>query len=82
MTPLNSNATRQLIISKGIPMSKSKLYKLVSSNEIDFHKVANRLLFYKEEIEEWCKDKIVTPQLKRNAAFQHIIGSAQNAGNF
>jgi len=63
MTPMNSKQAREFIIKKGIPMSDSKFYKLTSTCNIVFHRVGNRLLFYKEEIEEWCKNEIIDDSL-------------------
>jgi excisionase family DNA binding protein len=79
MIAMNSRDAREFLLKKGIPMSKSKFYKLTSSYEIIFHRVGNRLLFYKKELEGWCDNQIVTPQKKRDADLNHIIQSAQKS---
>ncbi len=72
----NSEKAREFIISQGIPMSKSKLYKLTSNNGIICHYVGRRLVFYRNELDEWCKQQIYTPKIHRD--FQmNIIESAQ-----
>ncbi len=79
MIAMTSEEARQFLVQKGIPMSKSRLYKLVSSRKIDFHRVSNRLLFYKEEIEVWSKNQITTPRANKNEALESVIQSAQKS---
>lgn len=42
----------------GLIISKSKLYKLTSANEIPHSKFNNRLVFNKIEIQKWAEDKL------------------------
>lgn len=79
---MNSKEAREFLIKKGIPMSKSKLYKLTSSNEIIFYRVGNRLVFYDKQLTEWCKTKIVCSQNNRNTVMDNIIHSAQKSNKF
>ncbi len=77
MTVFNSKNAMEYITSKGIPMSKSKLYKLTSKREIICHYAGNRLIFYKSELDTWCKNQIYTPNFN-NESILNIIQSAQN----
>ncbi|WP_242916322.1 helix-turn-helix domain-containing protein [Pontibacter liquoris] len=40
-------------------LSKSKLYKLTSSNEIPHKRYGNRLIFNRKELEEWVESQTV-----------------------
>jgi hypothetical protein len=44
-----------------IPMSKSKLYKLTSSNKIPYRKAGTKLIFYSGELSQWCNNQIINP---------------------
>lgn len=50
----NTNQAIEYIRNKGVPMSRSRLYKLSSGNK-DFpvHYIGGRLLFYSQEIDTW-----------------------------
>lgn len=70
----------QYIRQKGIPMSKSKLYKLVSSRSVTFpfRRAGSRLLFYTDELDVWCDAQIKHPLESRQASMNAIVKSAQN----
>ena len=74
------NAIR-FIKEKGISMSKSKLYKLTSSNEIPYRKAGNRLIFYPYELEKWCNCQVINPQEHLMPSNLLIIKSAQKKYN-
>jgi excisionase family DNA binding protein len=46
-----------LMFAEGYPMSKSSLYKLTSTGQIPFRRFGNKLIFDKDELMQWCKDK-------------------------
>lgn len=73
----------QYIRQKGIPMSKSKLYKLVSSRSVTFpfHRACSRLLFYTDELDVWCDAQIKHPTELRQDSIMAIAKSAQNKNN-
>lgn len=54
---LNMDNAIAFMSIEGYPMSKSLLYKLTSMNRIPFWKFGNKLLFDKDELVKWCKDK-------------------------
>lgn len=81
MTAMNSIKAREFILSKGVPMSKSRMYKLTSNRGITCHYVGNRLLFFLEELEEWCDNQIFTPSSNLLESQMGIIQSAQNKLN-
>lgn len=79
---MTSNEARIYLLKRGIPMGKSKFYKLTSSYQIIFHRVGNRLLFYAEELDAWCENQIVTPQKNRDAVLDLIVQSAQKSSKY
>ena len=54
-------------LCKYIYLSDSTIYKMVMNENIPYHKVGNRLLFHKEEIDMWvlngCTMVCVVPEL-------------------
>lgn len=68
-----------LFLSKrAYPISKSKMYKLTSSNSIPFHKAGNSLLFRTEELEKWFDDQIDKQGEGKPLSGNPIIKCAQN----
>lgn len=57
---LDIDGVKLYMEKRKIPMSKSRIYKLSSSGDLDFpvHRIGNRLLFYTKELDEWCKQQI------------------------
>lgn len=55
---LNLDGAILFLSKKAYPISKSKMYKLTSSNAIPFHRAGNSLLFHTEELEKWFDDQI------------------------
>lgn len=80
---LDSIAVCAYIQQKGIPMSKSRLYKLVSdrSGTFPFHRAGNRLIFYTNELDAWCDTQIKHPINSHKDAIDAIVKSAQNKHN-
>lgn len=76
---LNFKTALNYIISKGIPMSKSRMYKMVSSSnsDIPFRKVGERLLFYSNELDSWCKGQITNPKDSKSISSMAVVKSAQ-----
>lgn len=74
---LNFKDALSYIIEKGIPMSKSRMYKMVSSSNCDipFRKVGERLLFYSNELDSWCNEQVINPRDKKTNL--SVIKSAQ-----
>mgnify|MGYP000983722431 CR=1 FL=1 len=44
------------LLSKYILISRSKIYKMVSNDRIPYHKIDNRTIFDKDEIDRWIKN--------------------------
>jgi excisionase family DNA binding protein len=66
------------LLTNRIPMSKSKLYKLTSSDSIPYFKVGNKLLFSIEELEQWLNNQITKKGISCPSSNLSIIKSAQN----
>jgi len=61
----------------GYKMSKSRLYKLTSSNNITNYKIGNKLLFCMDELDQWLDCHV---NKNKNGCFQtdfSIVKSAQ-----
>lgn len=65
---VNVTLKNALIILKknGYEISKSKMYKLTSANEIPHYKFGNRLVFNEKELINWVKSLTVLPQKALN----------------
>ena len=59
---MNLDDAISYIRSKQISMSKSRLYKLSSANNIPLRRTGNRLLFIKDELDTWCIEQIQKPE--------------------
>lgn len=66
-----------LLNERGYIMSKSKLYKLTSSNAIPNQKVGNKLVFCLEELEQWINNQINNKERTNIDSNFSIIRSAQ-----
>ena len=66
------------LLANRIPMSKSKLYKLTSSDSIPNFKVGNKLLFSKDDLEQWLDNQIIKKGNSCPSSNLSIIKSAQN----
>jgi len=75
---LNSYEAIDFIKRQGVPMSKSRLYKLVSlkNSHIPFKKVGNRLHFLRNELEKWCSDQISKPVSCSNDSNLNVISNS------
>lgn len=74
---MNSKQAKEFIIRKGIPMGDSKFTKMTPKNLIPLRRAKNRLLFYQEELEEWCKNELKTPGELDQDCYSRIVESAQ-----
>ena len=75
LVALSSQNAIEFIVKKGIPMSKSKLYKMVTREDcsIPYYRAGSRLIFYSHELELWCKNQITIPNKTTNKITNHII---------
>ena len=73
---MNLDELISYVKSKGIPMSRSKAYKLSSAGGIPLRRAGNRLIFLNEEIDIWCDDQIKAPKINNYINNTHIIKSA------
>lgn len=66
----------QFLGRQGFIISKSKLYKLTSSQQIPYSKFNNKLVFSESEIQNWI-DKNITYSLdNKNKSIENVIKSA------
>lgn len=63
---------------RAYPISKSKMYKLTSSNAIPFCKAGNNLLFRTEELEQWFDSQISRQGEGKSLSGNPVIRCAQN----
>lgn len=79
---LDFNAACAYMKKKKIPMSKSRLYKLVSAtgNGIPFRKAGNRLLFYTNELDVWCEEQIGAPATRQESVMA-VVKVARKRNN-
>lgn len=54
------------LLKEGFPMSKSKLYKLTSTNAIPCARFGSKLVFDREELIKWCKERTSSERTKEN----------------
>ncbi len=59
---------------KAINLSKSTIYKMSSMDTIPVHKAGNQLVFVKDEIDQWCEDRLANKNKNNTNA---LIISAQ-----
>lgn len=74
---LNFDETLSNFLIQGYKMSKSRLYKLTSSNSIPYSKVGNKLLFCKEDLDQWLNNQIIRNENDSLMTNLSIIKSAQ-----
>lgn len=77
---LNTIEAISFVRTKGIPMSKSRLYKMVTKKEctLPHRRAGPRLIFYANELELWCESQIIPPRIKNNEPILHVLGNANN----
>jgi excisionase family DNA binding protein len=74
---LTFNETLSHFFKQGHKMSKSRLYKLTSSNSIPNYKIGNKLLFCVDELDQWLNNQIVRNEYESLQTNLPIIKSAQ-----
>lgn len=74
---LNTIEAISFVRERGIPMSKSKLYKLTAQKQIPFRKASERLIFSTPELSNWCEGQITDPFNTHGLAITAIVKSAQ-----
>jgi hypothetical protein len=74
---LNSIEAISFVRERGIPMSKSRLYKLTAQKHIPFRKAGERLVFSVLELEAWCEGQLTDPFSGKGEAVTLIVKSAQ-----
>ncbi len=67
----------KLISDYGLNISRSKLYKLTSNQQIPFSKFNNRIVFTEEDLHNWIQENI-SSNTKKNDSIKSIVKSAQN----
>lgn len=79
--PLLKSLTTHDLLSylkeNGIIVSKSKLYKLTSTNEIPHSKFNNKLMFKKFEIQKWIEENSKAHNINKDGAKLSVINSAK-----
>lgn len=62
---------------RGVPMSKSKLYKKTAKGLIPYRKVGKSLVFSRREIDEWLEQSMTSLDEIRASAVNAVVKSAQ-----
>ena len=78
---LNTIKAINFVRERGIPMSKSKLYKMVTKKDctLPHRRAGPRLIFYTNELELWCESQILSPTKNRNNdPILCVLGNAIN----
>ena len=74
-------STEKILIffkKRGLQISKSKLYKLTSAEDIPFSKFNNKLIFEKQELLPWIEKQKINPLLIKRESVA-IISKSANA---
>lgn len=80
---LSTTEAISFVRERGIPMSKSKLYKLTAQKLIPFRKAGERLVFSTPELSSWCEGQITDPFCSQDMAISVVVKSAQRqAGKY
>ena len=62
---LNFKSVIVFMAGQGINISPSRLYKFTSASSIPFKKFGRQLLFDRDEIQQWCRNKISVNNLQK-----------------
>lgn len=75
---LNTIEAISFVRERGIPMSKSKLYKMVTKNDypLPHRRAGPRLIFYANELESWCESQITNPISNNDNPILRVLDSA------
>lgn len=76
---MNTEKVLAYFKKNGFPMSVSRLYKLTSIGKIPVHKSGSKLLFIKEEIDQWSEANIHINAGDKNSV-QYFIKTSRNKG--
>lgn len=81
--PKKLSITQAIIFlqEKGIKISKSRIYKLTSSNSISFQRFGNRLVFSEDELEKWILNHLKENNEYKLESVTNISNSARNKIN-
>lgn len=75
---LNMDDAIKFMKANGFTFSKSKIYKLTSTNEIPCMRFGNRLIFNSVELLRWCESNTISSNEIRVQATLEIVRSAQS----
>jgi excisionase family DNA binding protein len=74
---LSINDAQMFIQEQGLPISKSKLYKLTSEGKIPYDKFGIRVLFREENLLEWIESQINLPVKSQSKNIMTLANSAR-----
>lgn len=77
---LNLDYALSFLLKEGFPMSKSKIYKLTSTNSIPFLRFGSRLVFDRDELMTWCKDQSETTDTRNMVSNKLALVASRKVG--
>ncbi|WP_124019438.1 helix-turn-helix domain-containing protein [Flavobacterium hydrophilum] len=63
---ISFNDALDLLSQNGYNISRSKLYKLTSTNSIPHGKINNKLVFFRDELILWIENQILKNESRKN----------------
>lgn len=78
---LSINEAQMFIQEQGLPISKSKLYKLTSEGKIPYDKFGIRVLFLEENLLEWMESQINLSMKTESKNVMTLASSARRNNN-
>ena len=73
---LNLDSTLRYLSQSCYQISKSSIYKLTSSNLIPFKRLSRKLIFDKEQLNQWCLEK--TSEIESKNVFTYSLSQIAN----
>lgn len=73
---LTINEAIQFLANQGCIISKSKIYKLTSSNQIPFFKFNNKLVFSELDLQNWIDISMTHVYHNKNSSIENVVKSA------
>lgn len=74
---LSINEAQKFLQEHGLPISKSKLYKLTSEGKIPYDKFGIRVLFREENLLEWIESQINLSMKSQSKNIMTLVNSAR-----
>ncbi|RZK27189.1 MAG: DNA-binding protein [Flavobacterium sp.] len=77
---LNLDYALSFLLKEGFSMSKSRLYKLTSTNSIPCARFGSRLVFDRDELIKWCSVQSETTDTRSMVSNKLAIAASRKVG--